>query len=278
MSFTTFAGNSMERFSSLCLRVSVVKNFFGRETEDGQPTHGHSKRELLRAMTVCGTLFALSCAGGCQTLAGKTPPPIESPCPSFLPRVEHTVGEFTFSMGGAEAKPSSLDGRLLTNEIMCAWKEDGYVRDAQFVDSGAFSGTADYNLTLSGSQRNDSSFWAELLNALTLMFIPYTVTQEYDLHYILEDVKTGTKFNASIQGADKTQIEIFLLLTLPITQRGHRTTMQRMGTHLYDQFYRQGAFHWGNEVPAASDQSLAERAQCGARGRYVGELMESGTD
>jgi hypothetical protein len=214
---------------------------------------------LCRAVTIYGALLALSCACGCQTLAGKMPPPIEPPAPTFQPSVEHTVGEFTFAMGGADMKPASLDGRLLANEIMRAWKERGYVRDAEFVESGAFTGRADYNLTLSGSQHNDASFWAELLNALTLMMLPYNVTQEYDLHYVLEDVKTGTTYRASIQGTDKTQVEIFLLVTLPIAQRGHDTTVQRMGAHLYDQLYRQGAFQRADEVPANPDQTSLVR-------------------
>jgi len=202
-----------------------------------------------------GVVLALSAICGCQTLAGKTPPPIEPPVGPFQPTVEHTVGDFTFAMAGADMKPSHLDGKLLSKEIMCAWKERGYIRDAEFVDEGEFSGTADYHLTLSGSQHNDSSFLMELLNALTLMFLPYSVTQEYDLHYVLHDVKTGATYQASVQGADKTQIEIFLLLTFPVNPRGHSVTINRMGAHLYDQFYRQGAFQLAQPVPPASAAS-----------------------
>jgi hypothetical protein len=163
---------------------------------------------------------------------------------SFQPTVEHTVGEFTFAMGSNEPKPSTLDGRLLTKEIMQAWLRRGYITKAKFVDKGtAFSGSADYNCTLSGSQHSDASFWSELLSALTLMWLPYTVSHDYRLSYVIEDVRTGRTYRANVQGADKTQVEIFLLLTLPIAHRGHGEIVQRMADHLYDQLLSQGAFH-----------------------------------
>lgn len=82
----------------------------------------------------------------------------------------------------------------------------------------------------------------QLINALTLSLVPYTITQRYDFEYVLEDVRSGAKYLALTQAWDKTWVEPFLILTLPFAGRGHRTTMQRVGDSLYDQFARQGAF------------------------------------
>ena len=88
------------------------------------------------------------------------------------------------------------------------------------------------------------------------MWVPYTVTHEYDVHYVLEDVRRGTQYSASVQGADETQVEIFLLLTLPIAFWGHNETIAGMADQLYQQFVAQGAFVGdGNPIPLQSGAS-----------------------
>jgi hypothetical protein len=47
-------------------------------------------------------------------------------------------------------------------------------------------------------------------------------------------------------------VELFLLFALPWAGRGQTETMQRMGDHLYDQLYRQGAFQVAAEPPTAA--------------------------
>lgn len=213
-------------------------------------------------ISILGLIVALSCAGGCQTFAGRSLPPIEPPAPSSPVNVEHTVEEFTYAMGSADMRSSILDGKLLGSEIMHAWQERGYVGEAKFVKKGAFSGTADYHLTWSGSQRNEASFWAQVLSGLTLLMAPYTVTQHYDLRCVLEDVRSGATYSASVQESDRSQVEIFLLLTLPLAWRGHDTTVRAMGDHLYDQLRRQGAFQReASPSPRPSDLGRAPTAR-----------------
>jgi hypothetical protein len=110
------------------------------------------------------------------------------------------------------------------------------------VADGSFSGTAHYHLTLRGSQRGETSFWMQVLNAVTLSLVPYSVTQRYDFQYVLEDAHTGARYNAAVQASDKTWVKPLLVLTLPWYGRGPRETMTRVGDALYDQFRRQGAF------------------------------------
>jgi hypothetical protein len=179
---------------------------------------------------------------GCQTFTFRPLPPIEPPTASFQPRVEYAVSDFTFHMNEVEPKTSTLDGKLLSNEIMRAWEKRGYVSDATFVGTPEqFSSNAAYRLTVSGSQHNISNFWLEPLNAMTATLYPYVVTQEYDLHYVLE-THDGLTYEATVQASDRTVVDLVFLLTLPFKNCGHNTTVRRMGDYLYDQFYRQGAF------------------------------------
>jgi hypothetical protein len=187
-------------------------------------------------------LFLLSAAGCTYTVAGDTPAPIEPPQPSRPPTVEYTVADFSFALGGGDPETSLFDGEMLSTEIMQAWQERGYLRTQEFADEGAFSGAADYQLTVCGSQRGDTSFTMQVINVLTLSLVPYTITQHYDFQFVLEDGRSGTQYAAMVQGSDKTWVQPFLVLTLPWAGRGHRATMQRVGDSLYAEFVRQGAF------------------------------------
>jgi hypothetical protein len=136
---------------------------------------------------------------GTYTVAGDTPAAIEPSPPSFQPAVEYTVADFRFALGGGDMATSILDGRQLCTEIMQSWRERGYVRSVQDVADGSFSGTADYHLTLDGRQRGETSFTMQVINALTLSLVPYTITQRYEFQYLLEDVESGAQYRATVQ-------------------------------------------------------------------------------
>ena len=228
-------------------------------------------RNGLRGLFPCAALLAVLWVSGCAyTVAGTKLAPITPPHPPFQSLVEHTVGDFSFTLEGGKMVTSNFVGHMLSKEIVNSWKERGYVRDAVYVESGAFSHTADYNLTLNGTQYGESSIGMQILSGLTLTLLPYTVTQHYDITYAVEDVKSGEKYSAGIQETDTTYVELFLLLALPVSQRGHKDTVQRMGDHLYEQLYRHGAFQRPAEasvaspdVPSALRRDRASR-QCAA--------------
>jgi len=206
-------------------------------------------RELFLLALLVGLCFATGCA---YTIAGTKLPPLTPPQPSFQPHVEYAVGDFSFTLEGGKMVTSHFAGRVLNNDIMASWRQRGYINGEKYVEPGSFSGTADYNVTLSGTQYGESSIGMQILSGLTFFLLPYTVTTNYDIRYSIEDVKSGKKYGAAVQESDETILELFLLLTLPIAQRGHQDTVQRIGDHLYDQLYRQGAFQRTVESPVSS--------------------------
>jgi hypothetical protein len=194
----------------------------------------------------------LCLASGCAiTVAGPTPPAIEPPAPTaFQPRVEHTVGDFAFTLEGGKMVTSNVVGRSLSELIMAAWAKRGYISSAAFVDSGAFTHDADYELTLSGSQYGESSIFLQIVCGLTFFLTPYTVTQNYDVQYVLVDRRGGRHYSAAIQGQDKAWVQLFLLFALPVANRGHEETVGRIAEHLYQQLRDQGAFQPAAPAPA----------------------------
>jgi hypothetical protein len=206
---------------------------------------------LRQRFRLCSCLTLLLVSGCAYTTAGTKLAPIIPPQPAFKPSVEQTVGDFSYTLEGGKMVTSNFAGRLLNESILGAWKDRGYISEARYVEKGAFSGKPHYNITLSGTQYGASSIGLQVLSGLTLFLVPYTVTQSYDIQYSLVDVKTGKKFSASVQESNKTYVELFLLFALPVAQRGQTQMMERMGDHLYEQLYRQGAFQYPADTPAS---------------------------
>jgi hypothetical protein len=177
-----------------------------------------------------------------MTEGTKLPPITPRPASAFQPQIEHTVGDFSFTLEGGKMVTSNLAGEAINENILSSWKDRKYIRDHDSVDAGAFTGKADYNLTLSGSQYAESSIGMQILSGLTLFLIPYTVTENYDLQYRLTDVKTGQKYSGSIEESNKGYVELFLLFGAPFGIHNQQKMFERMGDHLYDQLYQQGAF------------------------------------
>jgi hypothetical protein len=194
--------------------------------------------------------LVLAFISGCAyTVAGTKLPPLVPPAASFQPRVEHTVGDFSFTLEGGAMVTSEFVGRQLNGQITRVWKDRGYIREEKGVDHRAFSGTADYNVTLTGTQYGESSLGMQILSGLTLFLVPTSTTQHYDLQYTVEDVKTHATYGATVKEEDKTYMQLFLLFTLPVAGRGHQHTMERVAEHLYDQLHRQGLFQAPQSVP-----------------------------
>lgn len=203
-----------------------------------------------RRVVAVGLLLALPTVAGCPfSVAGPMPPPLTPPLAPEQPRVEYTVATFSFGMGGRDMVTSFLDGRLLSKEIMRAWARRGYVVDAEYVDDGTFSWTADYNLTLTGCQKNATTYLREALSMLTLLLWPYPVERTYELHYVLQDVATGEQYEATVTGTDTVYVQLFFVLAYPFNECGHLETMARIGDHLYADFERQGAFSRMTALP-----------------------------
>jgi hypothetical protein len=137
--------------------------------------------------------------------------PINPPSNSIQPMIEHTVGDFAYTLEGGKMVTSNQAGKLLNENILDKWKDRKYIRDHKYVETSAFTGKAGYNLILSGSQYGDSSIGMQILSGLTLTLIPHTVTQNYDIQYTLTDVKTGKKYTGSIEESNKGYIQLFLL-------------------------------------------------------------------
>ena len=153
------------------------------------------------------------------------------------------VGDFTFANGDGEPKPSVVDGRLLAEEIADAWRERGYVSAVRMAEDGEpWPGDAAWAVTFSGRQRNDSSFWMQALNTLSLFVIPYHVDHQYELECLAENVATGAQHRASVRAADQTNVTLLLLVVAPWKGSGHRSAMENAGDHLWADLARQGAF------------------------------------
>lgn len=206
--------------------------------------------DIVKARSVVSLVLMVFVSAGCITRAGGNLPPITPGISEVKPVLEQTVGDFQFSLEGGKLVTSNKAGRLLDDEILGRWKKKGYIASHTYVPSSQFSGTAEYNLTLSGSQYGDSSLTGQFLSGLTLLIIPYTVNTTYDVQYVLENVKTGERYSGAVEDSFHTTVELLLFLALPFSSRGQSRTMDAMADHLYEQLRAKGAFGDGSESAA----------------------------
>lgn len=192
---------------------------------------------------IFGSILTICLVSGCTYMTkGTQLGPINPPANSVQPMIEHTVGDFALTLEGGKMVTSNYAGKILNENILNKWKERKYIREHEYVETSAFTGKAGYNLTLSGSQYGDSSIGMQILSGLTLTLIPHTVTNNYDIQYTLTDVKTGKKYTGSIEESNKGYIQLFLLFAFPFGVHNQQEMFERMGDHLYNQLYQQGAF------------------------------------
>lgn len=181
---------------------------------------------------------------GCMTFSGDKLSELEPILPLTSPRIETTVhSDYRYDIDVMQVITSNKDGRMVNERVIeLPWKDNGYISEASYVKLGQFTGNADYNLTLSGRHKVDSSTAMQIISGLTLMLIPYTVDQEYDLVYTLENVKTGKTYTAR---ANETESMIGWLLffpAFPFSMLGSMNAMEHLSEHIYQDFVRQGAF------------------------------------
>jgi hypothetical protein len=197
---------------------------------------------MARASAISLLLLLAASSTGCLTFAGGALPAIQPTAPSTPPRIEQTVGDFSFTLEGGQMVTDNKAGREVNEEILSRWKEKGYIAEWEYVRSSQFTGAADYNLTLSGSLYGESSIFMQILSAITLLLLPYSVDTRFDIQYTLMDTKTGAKYSAAVEDSYKTWVELLLFVALPVSTRGASATYTNMADHLYEQLRTQGAF------------------------------------
>jgi len=187
-------------------------------------------------------VLAVVCLSGCVTTAGGRLPDLDPKPPSQRLNVEETVGEFAFDLDGGKLVTSNKAGRIFQDEVLERWQERGWIAGFDYVKSAAFTGRADREITLSGTQHGESSIILQVISGITLLVIPHYVTQNYNVIYTMRDPRTNRSFRA--QASDDYTVTMGLLLFpfTPFFQGGRSETWDRIANSLFQQLLEQGAF------------------------------------
>jgi len=179
---------------------------------------------------------------GCMTFSGEKLTELKPLIPMVSPKIEESVGDFTFHLDGGAMVTDNKAGRIINNAILEKWKSNKYISDFIYVKKESFTGDAQYNLTLSGHQEGQSSVAMQIISGLTLFLLPYSVNTSYDLTYKLENVKTGEKYTAKVFEDMSTVMWLLYFPALPFAFVGADNTMENISENIYQNFVQQGAF------------------------------------
>lgn len=197
-----------------------------------------------KILKLCGFGTLMATMTGCMTFSGDKLSELEPIKPLVSPKIETTVSpDYQYDIDVMQVITSNKDGRMVNERVIeLPWKDNGYISEANYVKLGEFTGNADYNLTLSGRHTVDSSTAMQIISGLTLMLIPYTVDQEYDLVYTLENVKTGKTYTAKANETESMVGWLLFFPAFPFSMLGSINAMEHLSEHVYQDFVSQGAF------------------------------------
>jgi hypothetical protein len=158
--------------------------------------------------------------------------------------VQHTIDpSFTFVLDGGAMITSNKAGRDANQAILSHWKDEGLIRDFTYVKKATrATATADYLVTLRGTQYGESNEVMQFVSGFTLLVLPYWVTTRFDLEYTVSDRVTGREYRGAAKASCTTVVSLLLLPVTPFFMSGHRKTLEKLGDELYVQLSEEGAF------------------------------------
>ena len=200
------------------------------------------RRKIMRVLNFFILVCFLFFLNGCMTFSGEKLTELKPLIPMVSPKIEESVGDFTFHLDGGAMVTDNKAGRIINNAILEKWKSNQYISDFNYVKKESFTGDAQYNLTLSGHQEGQSSVAMQIISGLTLLLLPSAVNTTYDLTYKLENVKTGKKYTTKVSEDMSTVMWLLYFPVLPFAFVGADNTMENISENIYQNFVQQGAF------------------------------------
>lgn len=191
---------------------------------------------------LCTSGLLLILLNGCMTFSGDKLSDLEPIMPTTSPYIEVGVGDFTAHLDENKELTNNEAGIVIIKEMMENWKDNNYIRDFTLSDNNNLTEKPQYKLLLRGHQEDTSSFYMQLLSAITFLLIPATSETSYDLIYELEEVQTEKKYFVEVADNISTTTWLLYFPALPFSSMGANNTYQRISEHVYQDFAKQGAF------------------------------------
>ena len=203
-----------------------------------------SHTNIVKILSAASLVIVLALINtGCMSFSGDKLTELKPIKPKVTVAIEESVSQsFNFHLDGGGMMTSNKAGRNINDAILDEWKSQNYISNYDYVPLEKFSGKADYNLTLKGSQIGDSSVAMQVISGLTLLIIPHFVDTTYDLEYVLKNVKTGKTYTAKATDSFSMMWWLFYFPACPVSMLGYFNTVDRISEHVYQDFVKQGAF------------------------------------
>lgn len=179
----------------------------------------------------------ISFASGCAATFTREEnfPKFEITSPTGSYDIETAVTDFKAHLDGGKMATSHYFGRVEQSSIVNQWKSAGVVDTETFQKGETWSGSADYEVVLTGSQNGKSNIGMQVLSGLTLMIIPYAVDQNYEITIKRRDVKTGEVKTATAKYRYYQLVSILHLPFFPFILVSETKADQRVAASLWCQ-------------------------------------------
>lgn len=190
----------------------------------------------MKSLTTLAVVLALS-ACSFSTVREDDFPRFRVDAPGPVGRVETSVDRFEFRREGGGLLGSGSIGRLQKEVVVTQWIASDRVSGETFREDGTFSGSADYEITFSGSVVGRSNVLWDVVHALTLFIVPTSVDTTLELRVKRRAVATGEVTEATARQRNKTLQSLLFVLVSPFQMTGDYRAARRLADSLYCQLW-----------------------------------------
>jgi len=205
------------------------------------------KQKIVVALALIIFSFCLS---GCMTFNGAELPLKQLPkYDSFRPLISTEIGEIKLLYNGAEGlKPpmsSHKIGKRALKAVLRKWKAKKLIDD--YDPPGKLSREPDYKLKITGTQNEQGDFFSAYKSGFSLFLFPSSYTLNWEWTFQLINLKTNEQFEVSTKNSVMGRVHLIFLPLFPFSILGQRNADNMLSCYVYDEFKKQGAWHFSTE-------------------------------
>lgn len=149
--------------------------------------------------------------------------------------IETSVTDFKAHLDGGKMVTSHFFGRAEQASFVREWRKSGVVKSEDFRKNESWTGSADYELVLTGEYDGKSSVGLQILSGLTLGIIPYYVDSNYDITIKRRSTHTGEVATASAKYRNYVLVSIWHLPFFPFAINSELKADKRIASSLWCQ-------------------------------------------
>lgn len=194
--------------------------------------------------------FFIIFLSGCMTFNGAELPLRQLPkYDSFRPLISTEIGEIKLLYNGADGLKPTMSGHKVGKRALKAvlrrWKAKKLIDD--YDPPEKLNRKPDYKLKIKGTQNEQGDFFSAYKSGYTFFLFPSSYSLNWEWTFQLINLKTNEQFEVSTKNSVMGRVHLIFLPLFPFSIVGQRNADNMLSCYVYDEFKKQGAWHFSTK-------------------------------